>query len=130
MINAVAAQAREQRGYEGNELVASNAAYASGLRNFDDLADKTVAIDRLGSSLHYQLGQIARAKGFALAGVTLKPLHSLDAIAQVVETARSMPPSCRRNMRAICHREPGQADRLVFRARPSSKSARCSPRPR
>ena len=83
-ITAVAAQARERRGYEGNEVVASNAAYERGLRGYGDLADKVIAIDRLGSSLHYQLGQIARLKGVALDGVTLKPLQSLDAISRAV----------------------------------------------
>ena len=37
VIKAVAAQAREKRDYEGAELVASNAAYAKGLRKFDEL---------------------------------------------------------------------------------------------
>jgi len=83
-IVAIAAQARERRGYEGNELVASNAAYGRGLRGYGDLANKVIGIDRLGSSLHYQLGQIAGLKGFALDGVILKPLQSLDAIARAL----------------------------------------------
>jgi NitT/TauT family transport system substrate-binding protein len=45
VIKAVAAQAREKRDYEGAELVASNAAYAKGLRKFEYLAGKTVAIE-------------------------------------------------------------------------------------
>jgi NitT/TauT family transport system substrate-binding protein len=87
-ITAIAAQARERRGYEGNEVVASNAAYERGLHGYADLANKVIAIDRLGSSLHYQLGQIARLKGFALGGITLKPLQSLDAISRAVEAGK------------------------------------------
>jgi NitT/TauT family transport system substrate-binding protein len=87
-IKAIAAQARERRGYEGNAVVASNAAYAHGLRGFANLANKVVAISRLGTSFHYQLGQIARIKGFALGGVTLKPLQSLDAMARAVENGK------------------------------------------
>ena len=56
-IKAVAAQAREKRDYEGAELVASNAAYAKGLRKFENLAGKTVAIETLGTVAHYQLGR-------------------------------------------------------------------------
>ena len=75
---------REKRDYEGNEVVASNGAYSKGLHKLEDLADKSVAISQLGSSFHYQLGQIARAKRFDLAGILLKPLHSPDAMASAV----------------------------------------------
>jgi NitT/TauT family transport system substrate-binding protein len=71
-IKAIAAQAREKRDYEGNEVVASNAAYDKGLRKFENLAGKSVGLSSLGTSFHYQLGQIARAKGFDLGGVTPK----------------------------------------------------------
>ncbi len=83
-IKAVAAQAREKRGIEGNEVVASNGAYDRGLRKFENLANTSVAISQLGSSFHYQLGQIARIKRFDLASITLKPLQSLDAMARAV----------------------------------------------
>ncbi len=83
-IKAIAAQAREKRGYEGNEIIASNAAYAGGLRKPGDLAGKAFAISDLGSIYHYQLGQIARAKGFALSGITLKVVGSLDAVGRAV----------------------------------------------
>ena len=87
-VVAIAAQARERRGYDGNEVVASNAAYEHGLRSYADLANKVIAIDRFGSSLHYQLGQIARLKAFALDGVTLKPLQSLEAVARALADGR------------------------------------------
>ena len=83
-IKAIAAQVREMHGYEGNEIVASNAANAKGLRKFEDLANKSVAIVSLGSTFHYQLGQIASRKGFDLASVTLKSFFPLDAVARAV----------------------------------------------
>ena len=83
-IKAIAAQAREKSDFEGNELVASNAAYAQGLHKFADLANRSLAIDALGSPLHYQLGQIARVAGFDAGTVTLKPMQSLDAVAAAV----------------------------------------------
>jgi len=83
-IKAIAAQVREKHDYEGNEVVASNGAYSKGLHKLEDLADKSVAISQLGSAFHYQLGQIARAKRFDLAGILLKPLQSPDAMASAV----------------------------------------------
>ena len=75
LIKAVAAQVREKRDYEGNEIVASNIAYAKGLRRLEDLAGKSVAITRLGSRFHYQLAQIASAKKFDFKSIMLKPLQ-------------------------------------------------------
>ena len=87
-ITAVAAQARERRGYEGNEIVASNAAFEHGLRDYAKLGGKVIALNLLGSPFHYQLGQIARLKGFALDSVTLKPLQSFAAVARAVQEGR------------------------------------------
>lgn len=86
LIKAVAAQVREKRDYDGNEVVASNLAYAKGLRKLDDLAGKSVAISQLGSAFHYQLGRIAQAKKFDFSSITLMPLQTLDAMAQAVGT--------------------------------------------
>ena len=89
---------REKHDYEGNEIVASNGAYANGLRRLDDIAGKSVAISQLGSTSHYQLGQIARAKRFDLTGITLKSAQTLDGMARARSPpARSMLPSCRCN---------------------------------
>src|SRR5215510_12711190 len=62
LIRAIAAQAREKRFYEGSELVVSNVGFARGLQKFENLVNKSVAIDALGSTAHYQLEQIARVK--------------------------------------------------------------------
>jgi NitT/TauT family transport system substrate-binding protein len=83
-IKMIAAQVREERGYEGNEIVASTKAYAHGLHGLADLASKSIALSELGGIFHYQLAQIARHKDFNLSGVVLRPLHSFDAIAQAV----------------------------------------------
>lgn len=83
-IKAIAAQAREKRGYEGNELVASNLGFAKGMRKFDDIANKAIAIDALGSISHYQLEQIARIKHIELNRIDVKPMQTLDAIARAV----------------------------------------------
>lgn len=86
MIRAIAAQAREKRDYEGNQLIASSIGLKKGLHKFDKLEGKTVAIDALGSTAHYQLQQIARIKHVDPARITVKPLGTLDAIARAVGT--------------------------------------------
>jgi len=86
LIKAVAAQVREKKDFEGSEIVASNMAYAKGLRKLDDLAGKSIAITQIGSAHHYEVGQIARLKKFDFAGVTLKPLQTLDAMSRAVAT--------------------------------------------
>lgn len=86
LIKAVAAQVREKRNFEGNDIVASNMAYAKGLRKPEDLAGKSVAISQVGSAFHFQLGQIARIKKFDFSSITLKPLQTLDAMARALGT--------------------------------------------
>jgi NitT/TauT family transport system substrate-binding protein len=85
-IKAIAAQAREKQDHEGNEIVASIAASEVGLRKVEHLANKRVAISQIDSSDHYQLSRIAQLKGFDLAGVKVKALQSLDAMARAVST--------------------------------------------
>src|SRR6187402_2468681 len=85
LIRAIA-QAREKRDYEGNQIIASSIGLQKGLRKFDNLADKTIAIDVLGSTAHYQLMQIARIKHVDPARITVKALGTPDAIARAVGT--------------------------------------------
>jgi len=85
-IKAIAAQAREKRSYEGTELIASNLGFAKGMRKFDDITNKTIAIDALGSVSHYQLEQIARVKRIEFNRIDVKPMRTLDAIARAVGT--------------------------------------------
>lgn len=88
-IKAIAAQVREKRDYDGNELIASNAAYAKGLQKPGDLADRSFAIGELGSQYHYQFAQIARIKKFDAGSVLLKPGSSLDIMARQVATGEA-----------------------------------------
>ncbi len=86
VIKAIAAQTREKRGYESVELVASNVGFAKGLRKFEDIANKTIAIDATSLASRYQLEQIARIKNVDFSQVTVKPMTSIDAIARAVGT--------------------------------------------
>ena len=87
-IKIIAAQAREKHGYEGNAILASNAAFANGLRRLDDLPGHTLGITQVGSSFHYQIGQIAKLKGFDIKRVELKPLQSLSNMAAALKSGQ------------------------------------------
>jgi NitT/TauT family transport system substrate-binding protein len=76
-LKVIAAQAKEAKGYEGNAVLASNAAWQKGLRRIEDLPGHSLGISQVGSSFHYQIGQIARIKGFDLKTMDLRPLQSL-----------------------------------------------------
>jgi NitT/TauT family transport system substrate-binding protein len=87
-LRIIAAQAKEAKGYEGNLVLASNAAYDKGLTSLDKLAGKSLGITQVGSSFHYQVGQIAAAKGIDLDSITLKPLQSLPNMAAALKTSQ------------------------------------------
>jgi NitT/TauT family transport system substrate-binding protein len=86
VLKAIAAQTREKRFYENTDIVASNVGFAKGLQKFEDLANKTVAVDGRNLTARYQLEQIARIKKFDVKAVTVKPMPSLDALARAVGT--------------------------------------------
>lgn len=76
-LKVIAAQSREEPGYEFVAYVASKRAYDAGLRAPKDLAGKSVAITTVGSSFHYDLGLLADKYGFALDKLQLRPLQSV-----------------------------------------------------
>src|SRR5215475_13886820 len=84
-LKVIAAQAKEAKGFEGNAILASNAAWENGLHRVEDLKGHSLGITQVGSSFHYQIGQIARIKGFDLASVSLKPLQSLANMAAALK---------------------------------------------
>src|SRR3569833_1229297 len=85
----VASQVQERKGVEGDEVVASNAAWANGLRKMENLKGKSVAITYLGSTYHYQLAQIAKAKGFGFGDMILKPMQTVAAAALAVAEGKA-----------------------------------------
>ncbi len=87
-IKLIAAQAREKKDFEGNELVASNGAYANGLRRFEDLRDRSVAVVQFGSPSHYQAFRIAQAKRVDPNGVLIRPMPTADAAAAAVSSGQ------------------------------------------
>src|SRR5690606_8495670 len=76
-LKVVAAQSREEPGYNFVAYIASKKAYDAGFRSPKDFAGKSVAITTVGSSFHYNLGMLADKYGFSLASVQMKPVQSI-----------------------------------------------------
>lgn len=76
-LKVVAAQSREEPGYNFVAYVASKKAYDEGFRSPKDFAGKSVAITTVGSSFHYNLGMLADKYGFKLDSVQMKPVQSI-----------------------------------------------------
>ncbi|MCW5752160.1 MAG: ABC transporter substrate-binding protein [Alphaproteobacteria bacterium] len=76
-LKIIAAQSREEPGYDFVAYVANPKAHEAGLRKPADLAGKTVGITTVGSTFHYNLGKLAEKHGFKLDSITLKPLQSI-----------------------------------------------------
>lgn len=88
LIKAIAAQVREKDGYEGNQILVSNAAYSRGLRKPEQLVSNTAAIRVFGSQIHYQYGQVARINGFDPARISLKPQGTFDESMKALATGQ------------------------------------------
>jgi len=76
-LKVIAAQSREEPGFNFVAYVASNRAYEAGLRSPRDLAGKSVAISTVGSSFHYVLGMLSTKYGWPEGGVQLRPMQSI-----------------------------------------------------
>jgi NitT/TauT family transport system substrate-binding protein len=87
-LKIIAAQSKEAKGFEGNAILVSNAAWEKGFRTIADFPGKSLAITQVGSSFHYQIGQLARAGGFDLKSVSIRPLQSLPNMVAALKGAQ------------------------------------------
>jgi NitT/TauT family transport system substrate-binding protein len=76
-IRIIAAQSREEPGYDFVAYVASKKAYDAGFKDPGKFPGKTIGITQTGSTFHYMLGMLAEKRGFKLTDVILKPLQSI-----------------------------------------------------
>jgi len=85
-LKIIAAQSREEPGYDFVAYVASKQAYDSGkIRAPKDFAGKTVAITTVGSTFHYNLGKLAEKHGFPLDSVSLKAVQTVPNMASALK---------------------------------------------
>ena len=87
-LKIIGAQSKEAKGFEGNAILVSNAAYEKGFRSIKDFAGKSLGITQVGSSFHYQIGQLARVGGFDLKSVSIRPLQSLPNMVAALKGAQ------------------------------------------
>jgi NitT/TauT family transport system substrate-binding protein len=75
----VADKGREWPGYPLNAIVVQTELWERGLRSVDGLAGKRVGVTQLGSTFHYQIGNILEKHGLSLADVKIVPLQAMSA---------------------------------------------------
>ena len=76
-LKIVAAQSRDEPGYQLVAYLASTKAFEGGLDRPAKLAGRTIAITQVGSTFHYYVGLLAEKHKFDLAGVKLVALQSI-----------------------------------------------------
>ena len=76
-VKIIAAQSREEPGYDFVAYVVNTKAYDAGFKSVTQFPGKTVGITQIGSTFHYKLGKLAEKRGFKLEDVQLKPLQSI-----------------------------------------------------
>lgn len=79
-MKIIAAQSREEPGYDFVAYLAANKAHAQGFTDAGKFPGKSIAITTTGSTFHYMLGVLADKRGFKLTDVTLRPLQSIPNI--------------------------------------------------
>ena len=87
-LKIIGSQGAERKGYKGNEIVVSNAAWAKGVTSLDKLANTNVAITQVGSSQHYMMGQIVNIKKIDPATVVYKPLQDVPNMISAVRSGQ------------------------------------------
>jgi NitT/TauT family transport system substrate-binding protein len=79
-MKIVAAQSREEPGYNFVAYLATSKAHAAGFTDAGKFPGKSIAITTTGSTFHYMLGMLAEKRGFKLTDVKLRPLQSIPNI--------------------------------------------------
>jgi len=75
-VKLIGASGGDSKGFHALEFLASNKAWAAGLKTPHDLPGHSVAITQLGTALHNVIGVLAERDGFPMSAVEVKPLQS------------------------------------------------------
>jgi NitT/TauT family transport system substrate-binding protein len=87
-LKIIAAQSKEAKGFAGNAILVSNAAWDKGFRSIKDFPGHSLGMTQVGASFHYQIGQLARVAGFDLKSVQLRALQSLPNMVAAIKGAQ------------------------------------------
>jgi NitT/TauT family transport system substrate-binding protein len=103
-LKIVAAQSREEPGFDFVAHLASNAAHGKGLTSTGKLPGHSFGLTQVGSTFHYTLGRLAEKKGFPLDKVEIKPLQSIPNVVAALKSgqvdAASLPAHIAKGMEA------------------------------
>lgn len=88
-IRVIASGANEAPTFHSLAIVASNQAYAAGLKTPKDLPGHSFALTQMGSGLQYNLSRIALKLGFDINTLKLMPLQSNPNIASALSGGRA-----------------------------------------
>ena len=76
-LRIIAGSYREMPSFRNEALLASNRAYAAGLKSYRDLPGHSFGIGPVGSPPHYSLALLGEKFGFGLDAIQLRPLKSI-----------------------------------------------------
>lgn len=79
-IKVIGGALHEEKGIDGQMILASKKAYDSGLTTPAKLKGHSFGITQTGSSFHYVAHKIAQKEGFVVSDIKLKPLQKVGAI--------------------------------------------------
>jgi NitT/TauT family transport system substrate-binding protein len=77
-LRLIAGEAHDAPGFQFFAFVASNRAFAAGLRSYKDLAGHSVSVSQVGSPSHYTVGLLEEKYGIDPKSVRVLPLQSIS----------------------------------------------------
>jgi NitT/TauT family transport system substrate-binding protein len=81
----VADKGRDWPDYPLNAIVVQADLHAAGVRSPADLRGRRIGVTQLGSTFHYQLGNILEKEGMSLKDVTIVPLQAMGAAMEALK---------------------------------------------
>jgi NitT/TauT family transport system substrate-binding protein len=83
-LKLIAGLVYDTRSAHGSGVLASNAAYAAGLKSFADMKAHSVGLTQMGSTFEYAIALVAAKYDVPLGSMTMVPLQSLSNVASAL----------------------------------------------
>jgi NitT/TauT family transport system substrate-binding protein len=83
-LRVIAAQSADMPSFQNNTVIVSNRADAAGLKSYQDLAGRSVAITTAGSSPQYCIVLLSEKFGFDLKGIRFLPVQTTPNVVSAV----------------------------------------------
>ncbi len=85
VLRIISGMYSEHPGFHNFAIMASNKAYAAGLKGYKDLPGHSVAISQVGSPVHYSLALIAEKYHLDLKSMRIEPLQGVPQIVSAIQ---------------------------------------------